>query len=499
MRSTSVSLCQIVRNEAHQLADCLAPVTALFDEVVVVHTGSSDGTQDVARRFTPHVHSFPWCDDFAAARNASLAQARGEWIFWLDADDRLTPENVGRLRMLLDRLGTQPQIYLMDTTCSLTYASEGSRVISHARLFRRHPDLRWQGRVHEQLRPAPATLGYETIWSDVQIDHVGYQDAALRQRKLQRDIRLLRMDYAVDPDDVSTLLHLGLSYARMGSNASARQHLERLLAAGLGDASHMRQVYGALAELSHSECKFHDVLQITKRGLLQFPDDEHLLYLQAEALYELDQYAAARVALARLLACPAQRQYRGGGLGEITTRLAPRLLSNVLRMEGNLAQAEATLRELIQKSKSDTVSWYMLGWVYIDARRRPQLDEVVAALQSCPQGNIFSGLLQAAWHLQHRELDAAGLLIEQLVGLAPLMPLPRLLRLEWLRLSGAPVESQIQACRDALRIQPSNPTTAQTLANLENAMQRPTATSAASDFCTSVVLGAGVPNGIAPA
>src|SRR5262245_22834642 len=209
----------------------------------------------------------------------------------------------------------------MDTVCSLTYASEGNRVISHPRLFRRHPDLRWQGRVHEQLRPAPESLGYESVWSDVQIHHIGYQDAALRQRKLQRDIRLLRMDYAVDPHDVSTLLHLGLSYARLGNTAEARQHLQRLLTAGLGDANHMRQVYGGLAELSICEGKFHELLQITKQGLLPFPDDEYLLYLHAEALYELDQYPAARITLARLLASPPARHYQGGGMGEVKSRL----------------------------------------------------------------------------------------------------------------------------------------------------------------------------------
>ena len=65
-------------------------------------------------------------------------------------------------------------------------------------LFRRHPELKWQGRVHEQLRPEINTLGFEAIWSDVQIDHTGYQDQGLQHRKLQRDLRLLRMDYATE-------------------------------------------------------------------------------------------------------------------------------------------------------------------------------------------------------------------------------------------------------------------------------------------------------------
>ena len=77
-RKATVSLCMIVRNEGHQLAECLTPVADLFDEIVIVDTGSTDQTVRIARQFTPHVHHFPWCDDFAAARNASLQHATGD-------------------------------------------------------------------------------------------------------------------------------------------------------------------------------------------------------------------------------------------------------------------------------------------------------------------------------------------------------------------------------------------------------------------------------------
>src|SRR6478736_8097581 len=93
----------IVRDEEQNLEACLAPIADLFDEIVIVDTGSTDGTKEIARRFTPHVHDFPWCDDFSAARNESLKYATGDWIFWLDADDRLSPENVARLSNLLDQ------------------------------------------------------------------------------------------------------------------------------------------------------------------------------------------------------------------------------------------------------------------------------------------------------------------------------------------------------------------------------------------------------------
>src|SRR5436305_605709 len=101
----------IVRNEERQLDECLAPVASLFDEIVIVDTGSLDDTRRIAGRFTLQVIDFPWCDDFSAARNASLSQSRGDWVFWLDADDRIDEENVVRLRGLLSSLGEQPRSY----------------------------------------------------------------------------------------------------------------------------------------------------------------------------------------------------------------------------------------------------------------------------------------------------------------------------------------------------------------------------------------------------
>src|SRR5262245_11843004 len=99
-----VSLCMIVKDEAAHLPACLATVADLVDEVVVVDTGSADATRQLARAWGARVHDFPWCDDFAAARNESLRHATGEWIFWLDADDRVDEANRARLRALFAQL-----------------------------------------------------------------------------------------------------------------------------------------------------------------------------------------------------------------------------------------------------------------------------------------------------------------------------------------------------------------------------------------------------------
>src|SRR5579884_2195452 len=89
-----VSLCMIVRNEESNLPSCLELIREIVDEIIVVDTGSTDKTKEVAANLGAKVFDFPWKDSFASARNESLRHATGEWIFWMDADDRMDRENI---------------------------------------------------------------------------------------------------------------------------------------------------------------------------------------------------------------------------------------------------------------------------------------------------------------------------------------------------------------------------------------------------------------------
>src|SRR5580698_3849853 len=100
----NVSLCMIVRHEEADLQACLDTAADLVNEIIVVDTGSTDGTMDIARRNRARVFAFPWCDNFAAARNESIRRATGDWIFWLDADDRIEDASGPKLKALFASL-----------------------------------------------------------------------------------------------------------------------------------------------------------------------------------------------------------------------------------------------------------------------------------------------------------------------------------------------------------------------------------------------------------
>jgi len=140
-----VSLTMIVRNEEDNLPHCLASAADLFDEVIVVDTGSTDRTREIARKGGARVFDFVWVDDFAAARNAALARATGDYAFWLDADDVLDPPERQRLEGLLDGLRHgDPAAYVVRCSCDPDQNGGGGQtVVDHVRLFPLREDVRW--------------------------------------------------------------------------------------------------------------------------------------------------------------------------------------------------------------------------------------------------------------------------------------------------------------------------------------------------------------------
>jgi tetratricopeptide (TPR) repeat protein len=179
-----LSLCMIVKDEEAQLPRCLESVRAVVDEIVVVDTGSSDRTIEIAKSFGAAVQTFAWCDDFAAARNASLQAAQGDWILVLDADEVLLPDIVPSLQQAI-----QNPEYLVVTLLRQEVGAKQAPYSLVSRLFRNRPDIRFSHPYHELIDDSVvAILQREPQWrvvqlAEVAIAHTGYQTAVIDQRQ----------------------------------------------------------------------------------------------------------------------------------------------------------------------------------------------------------------------------------------------------------------------------------------------------------------------------
>jgi len=145
----TISLCMIVKNEQDTLARCLKSVKNIVDEIIIVDSGSSDKTKEIAANFTPNIYDFKWIDDFSAARNYSFSKATKEYIFWLDADDVILEED--RLKLINLKQTMDKNIDVVMMKYNYSFDSQGNVTLSHfrERLLKRRRHFKWIDPVHE--------------------------------------------------------------------------------------------------------------------------------------------------------------------------------------------------------------------------------------------------------------------------------------------------------------------------------------------------------------
>ena len=228
-----ISLCMIARDSAATLRPCLESIRPWVDEMVIVDTGSSDDTPRIVEELGGRLFHFPWCDDFAAARNESLRHARGDWLFWMDSDDTIPAECGRQLRVLVDRevepglLGYVVQVHCPGAGDDGDPANDVT-VVDHVKLIRNRPDLRFEGRIHEQILPAIRRAGGSVAWTDLYVVHSGSDPSAEAQdRKRRRDLHLLHMELRERPDHPFPLFNVGMTYSDAGQFEEAAEFLRR--------------------------------------------------------------------------------------------------------------------------------------------------------------------------------------------------------------------------------------------------------------------------------
>lgn len=242
-----ISLAVIVRDEAEALPRLLHGHRGLWDEVVVVDTGSSDGSPRIAAELGAQVAAFAWCDDFSAARNAALARCRGRWVLVLDADEHIAVGDHGALRDLAATSSPRgiilPQWNYADDTglpgwrpvpppSTVEAAGASGYVIAYqVRLFPGGAASRYSGRVHETVEPSLAAQGLPLEQAEIPVHHHGHRAAAgAISARRTRDGRLLRLKLQDDPTDPRARYELAAQLLSENRPDLATRLLERLVA-----------------------------------------------------------------------------------------------------------------------------------------------------------------------------------------------------------------------------------------------------------------------------
>lgn len=255
-----LSLCMIVKDEEEALPQCLKSVQGVVDEMVVVDTGSTDRTVEVARQYGTRVYSFTWNHDFAAARNESLQYASGEWILVLDADEVLEPGMGLCLKQAIEQKDT-----LVVTLLRREVGNHPNSLIS--RVFRNRPDIRFSRPYHELIDDSVTDiLNREPHWQVVElpgvaIAHTGYETNTIARRRKQDRARTAMEHYlATHPDDAYICNKLGALYLDCGNFSQGIRLLEHGLASSPVEPSvlyelhyHLGSAYNQLQATTQAE------------------------------------------------------------------------------------------------------------------------------------------------------------------------------------------------------------------------------------------------------
>ncbi|MBW3496800.1 glycosyltransferase family 2 protein [Bacillus sp. FDAARGOS_1420] len=164
----TISLCMIVKNEESNLEKCLQSIKGIPNEIIIVDTGSTDRTKEIARRWTSHVLDFEWIDDFAEARNYAFECATQKYIFWLDADDILLPEEQKKLLELKQNLDESIDAVSMVYHTLLDKHNNVVTSTHRLRLLKKSRGFKWSGMVHEDVNTSEI---YRCYNSDIVVTH----------------------------------------------------------------------------------------------------------------------------------------------------------------------------------------------------------------------------------------------------------------------------------------------------------------------------------------
>lgn len=310
---STVSLCMIVKNEEAHIARCLSSLKPISDEMIVVDTGSTDATKDIANVYGAKILDFEWNDDFAAARNHGLNQARGNWVLIMDADEVISETDYDRFRGIVRRPPSQGAAFSI-VTRNYTYecnkigwianngdypeeAGLGWNPSEKVRLFRRQQGVQFEFPVHELLEPSLKAKGIPIFKCHIPVHHFGRLRAKQVKRKGETYFKLGLEKLKQNGENPKALEELAAEASHQGYTQMGIELWERFLSKN-SDSLRARINLAALF------CKVPDFSQALKHARCAVslsPESQEAQFNCAFAEFHLGQLEAALNRLKKVL------------------------------------------------------------------------------------------------------------------------------------------------------------------------------------------------------
>ncbi len=278
---STIALCIIVKNEEKYLQGCFDSVKNVVDEIVLVDTGSTDKTLEIAKQNNAKIFHFEWQNDFSAARNFGLSKVTSDWVLYLDADERLDKDSINEIKRYITNNSNIAYF------CNVVSHSEQDALPSSMkflRFFRYDPKARFTGKVHEQIEPSLRALGYEFSDSNITIIHLGYNvDKEILLKKARRNLDLLLKDYE-ETGSIYDAFQIGQSYMMLEETEKSVPYFLKVIENPVLDENHLAQAYRYLAASEFHKGNLQQAEIYAKKGL-EYVESSPLLHVLLSNVY----------------------------------------------------------------------------------------------------------------------------------------------------------------------------------------------------------------------
>jgi len=295
MNKPKLSLCMIVKNEEKFLPGCLESVKNIADEIIIVDTGSTDKTIEIARRYNAKIFHLDWKNDFSIARNESIKHSTGEWILVLDADERLNPNQETKLKKYLN--SNFDALYVK--VINLGKDGKPDVINEYPRLFRKKDWIKFEGRIHEQITPSILRNCGKIAKTDITITHLGYaQSDEIMSKKYERNLNLLLEEIKENPDNAYAYYHIGIIKILTGEKENGIEWLKKAISiqkekSNLGD-SLLASIYNIIGKYELQNERYQEAIDYFVKSSKLAPTQLTSYYLSGIAHAKLSNFHIAK-------------------------------------------------------------------------------------------------------------------------------------------------------------------------------------------------------------
>ena len=369
----TLSLAMMVKDEERFLEDALLSAKTWVDEMVVVDTGSTDRTVEIAKDCGAKVSFFEWPNDFSKARNETIKRSSGDWVAILDADERFKGDHPHRVRDFLNPTSAWPYQAIMLNVVNQRLDGSTTHTFFSPRIFPRHPDLGYYGRIHNCFGSLSMQKEKEFEFiqcNGIEIIHLGYDKTIYKEKNKEiRNLTLLEAAVREEPEVDRYRFYLGREYLILGRLEEAKRTLASVFQLSQIDPMCYRESQVAYLQcLNSMNAPFEELLSRAISILEETPFEANAWYLLSLIYERFGHKADAIDALEQAL------KY----VDDVEVNMqTSQLQAERAKAEVILAQHYSTQ----EHRKNDARDWYYKAWSHLSTQDEGWADLVIHLLK----------------------------------------------------------------------------------------------------------------------